>query len=353
MPDILQVVADAIDEALIVYDVDFTIRVFNARAEDMFAIKAADIIGKQFSLDKAQDPLWSALAPIIYSSLAPTVVRLPDARGNAQVVKVMLDDPHREFLISTSQIAGQGGAPVFVKIVRDATREAGLVQSKSDFVTIAAHELRTPATAINWTFENLEKDAALSEEARESVRVGHAAAQNLLQIITNLLHAAQMEEGRFGYAFQEIDLVAFMDKVLAQAMPVARQYGVSVYFERPAAPSAMVSADTEKLGLVIANLVDNAIKYNSAGGQVTAGITVGKGVAEVRIQDTGMGIPEADIPRLFEKFFRAGNAQGAAQGSGLGLYIVKNIIEGHKGMVRVESVLGRGSTFYFTLPLAQ
>lgn len=354
MADMFQAVAENIDEALIAYDADFTMRVFNARAEDMFGIKAADIIGKQFSLDKAQEPAWSALAPIIYSSLAPTVVRMPEMRGTAQAVKVILDDPHKEFFISTSRVAGPDGAQGFMKIVRDMTREAGLIKSKSDFITIAAHELRTPATAINWTFENLEKEKALSPEAGEAVRVGHAAAQNLLQIITNLLNAAQMEEGKFGYAFQRINLVEFLDGLLAQAIPIARQYGIDVYFERPPASSVIVSGDPVKLGLAIGNLIDNAIKYNAAGGRVVGSITLSEGNAEVRVQDTGMGIPEADISRLFEKFFRAGNAKGAAvQGSGLGLYLVKNIIEGHKGRVWVESVLGRGTVFHFTLPLTQ
>ncbi len=352
---VLQAVAENIDEALIAYDVDFTIRIFNTRAENLFAIKAADIIGKQFSLDKAHEPAWASLAPIIYSSLAPTMVRMSEAGAHTQVIKIIFDDPHREFIVFTNQITGADGASLgFVKLARDITRESTLVQSKNDFITIAAHQLRTPATAVDWTFENLEKDGSLGAEAQEAVRAGHGAAQNLLSIINNLLNAAQVEEGRFGYTFQPIDVVSFLDKILADATLIARQHKVNIYFERPPAASAvMVSADSAKLALAIANIVDNGIKYNTPEGQVAVRLAVENGMAHISIADTGRGIPQADLPHIFEKFFRAENAKIAgSEGSGLGLYLAKNIIEGHKGKVWVESVAGRGSTFHFTLPLA-
>lgn len=352
--NVLDATVDGIDEALIVYDRDFTVSLFNKRAEELFKIRSADILGVQFSLDIAQKPEWKLLSPIIYSSLAPIVVRLSDAGGYPQIVKVITDDPHREFIVFTNQITGADGASLgFVKLVRDTTRESTLVQSKNDFITIAAHQLRTPATAVNWTFENLEKDGSLGAEAQFAVRAGHGAAQNLLSIINNLLNAAQVEEGRFGYAFQPVDMVSFLDKILADAMLIAHQYKVNIYFERPpAASTVIVSADAAKLALAVANIIDNGIKYNIPEGQVVVRLAIENGTAHSSITDTGLGIPQADMPHIFEKFFRAENTKTAgSEGSGLGLYLAKNIIEGHKGKVWVESVVGRGSTFHFTLPL--
>lgn len=346
--------ARMIDEALIVYDQNFTILAFNARAEDLFKMRAREVIGQQISLEKAREPQWRSLSPVIYSSLAPTVVRLSDAGAYPQIIKVIIENPHQEFFVSTDQIAdASGAAQGFIKVVRDVTREASFVQSKSDFIAIAAHQLRTPATAVNWVFEALEKDPSLGDEARQSAQMGHVAAQNLLKVITNLLNIAQIEEGRFGYDMQPLDLIPFLDALLADAAPVARQHDVNVYFERPPVPSVMVIADQYKLALAIANLVDNAIKYNVSGGQVVMRAIVKDGAAEVSVKDTGAGISEEDLLKIFEKFFRAETIKKTSvEGSGLGLYLTKNIIEAHKGKIWVESVIGRGSVFYFTVPLA-
>src|SRR3989344_2663081 len=220
---LLAALAADIDEAFVAYDADFTVRAVNKRAEEMLGISASALIGKQFSLELAKDPEHAVFAGIMYPSLAPTLVRLSDAGAEPQQAKIIFENPHREFFTSTRRVPTG-----FMKVVREVTREGSLMQSKSDFITIAAHQLRTPATAINWTFENLEKDMALSPEAKEAVHMGRGAAENLLKIITNLLNAAQMEDGKFGYELQPLDIVAFMDQVLGGAMAHAAHYGVSV-----------------------------------------------------------------------------------------------------------------------------
>lgn len=343
---LLAALAADIDEAFIAYDADFTVRMVNKRAEEMLSISGASLVGKQFSLELAKDPAHAVFAGIMYPSLAPTLVRLSDAGAEPQQAKVIFENPHREFFTSTRRVPSG-----FMKVVREVTREGSLVQSKSDFITVAAHQLRTPATAISWTFENLEKEDELSDAAREAVATGRAAARNLLDVITHLLDAAQIEDGRFGYAFETTDLVAFLDVMLGKAMPIGKQYGVNIYFDRPQAP-VMVAADPSKLGMAIANLVDNGIKYNAAGGNVTVLLASAGGNAEIKITDTGSGIAEQDIPKLFQKFYRGeGTMKKVTGGTGLGLYLAKNIIEGHKGTIRVESTEGRGTTFFITIPL--
>lgn len=343
---LLAALAADIDEAFIAYDADFTVRMVNKRAEEMLGITGASLTGKQFSLELAKDPAHAVFAGIMYPSLAPTLVRLSDAGAEPQQAKVIFENPHREFFTSTRRVPSG-----FMKVVREVTREGSLVQSKSDFITVAAHQLRTPATAISWTFENLEKEDELSDAAREAVATGRAAARNLLDVITHLLDAAQIEDGRFGYAFETTDLVAFLDVMLGKAMPIGKQYGVNIYFDRPQAP-VMVAADPSKLGMAIANLVDNGIKYNAAGGNVTVLLASAGGNAEIKITDTGSGIAEQDIPKLFQKFYRGeGTMKKVTGGTGLGLYLAKNIIEGHKGTIRVESTEGRGTTFFITIPL--
>jgi len=345
--DILAATLASVHEAVISYGPDFTILSFNARAEEMFGVPASSVIGKVFSLEVAKAPEFSALLPIAYPSLAPTVARLSEPGANPQKAKIVLDNPTREF-ISVTHAVPRG----FVKIVREVTREESLLKSKGDFVTIAAHQLRTPATAVNWAFENLEKDLSIPEDAKGDIRTGHAAAQNLLSIITHLLDAAQIEEGHFGYAFEKTDIVAFFDSLLVSALPVARHYGVNIYFDRPEAASVFVMMDPAKFGIAAANLIDNAVKYNVFGGSVTVAMTIESQVLRIAVKDTGHGIAPADIPKLFTKFFRAAQASAAVtEGSGLGLYLAKNVIEGHQGTLSVESVEGRGTTFHITLPI--
>ena len=344
-----------VDYGVIVYDNDFNILVFNKGAEAIFEVAANQLVGQKFSLEKTKDPNFKILSQVLYSSLAPTVVRLSEAGAFPQVSKVILEEPSKELETYTDQILNDRGQVWgSLKLVKDKTRESALLKTKSEFITIAAHQLRTPATAVNWTFENLEKDQGLNPNSRELVGIGHKAAQNLSKIINDLLSVAQIEEGKFGYQFQDMNLIDFLDKLLAEASLIAKEYKVNVYFNRPSEKEIMVSADVTRLSLAVSNLIDNAIKYNIPEGQVTVNIEKKGQLAQVAVGDTGVGIPEEDLPKLFTKFFRSANvAKFSIGGSGLGLYIVKNIITEHGGKIWAESVLDRGSTFYFTLPLRQ
>ena len=349
---LFEAVSAMISEALIVYDKDFKILVFNQQAEELFSIKAGDVLGQNFTLDKAQDPKWQPLSPIIYSLLAPQVARLSPVGADPQVIKVILDDPHREYEVLTSEIKDvQGQSWGFVKVVRDLTREAGLLKTKSEFITIAAHQLRTPATSVNWALEGLAKEPALTENAKGLIDTGVKASQVLLKIINDLLNVAQIEEGRFGYQFQEIDLVEFLDKLLADFLPIAKEAKINLFFDRPP-EKVSVAADPARLAMAVSNLIDNALKYNVVNGEVIVKLEAKDGQALVSIKDTGVGITKDNLEKLFTKFFRGENVQRAAStGSGLGLFITKNIIEAHKGKVWAESVPNRGSTFYFSIPL--
>lgn len=345
--------SNLIDHAVVVYDVDFSIVNFNKGAEEIFEVSAQKVVGQKFSLEKTKDPDFKIFSQIMYSSMAPTVVHLSEAGAFPQRLKVILDDPAKELEVYTSQIIDdQGKVWGFIKLIKDKTRESALLRSKSEFITIAAHQLRTPTTAVSWAFENLDKDKSLGASSRELITVGYKASRNLAKVINDLLNVTQIEEGKFGFQFQEVDLVGFLDKLLAEATIVAKVYQVSVYFEHSQDKEVRVFIDPTLLGSAISNLIDNAIKYNVPNGQVTVIIEREDGVVQVAVKDTGVGIPEEDLPKLFTRFFRATNvAKFSVDGSGLGLYIVKNIITEHGGKIWAESVLNRGSTFYFTLPI--
>jgi len=194
----------------------------------------------------------------------------------------------------------------------------------------------------------------LRAEDKEAVTSGLNAATRMLKIVNDLLDVAKIEEGRYGYNLQPVNFVDFLAKLLSGAEAVAKQYSVKLYFDRGPVEGITLTIDPDKLSIAVSNLLDNAIKYNVPNGSVTVKIEqlADKPYLQVSIKDTGIGIPPEDVKKLFSKFFRAENVvKKETAGSGLGLYIAKNIINRHGGVIWAESTLGRGTTFYFTLPL--
>lgn len=350
----LQSIVTNLEDAVIAYDGDFQILLFNASAEKMFNLPADQIVGKTVGPEKASDPSMRLLVQTLFPSLAPSVVTTTQPNQYPQIVDISFDNPNREFRVSTDRILDDSGQPLgFVKVIRDRTRELGLIKNKTEFVSVAAHQLRTPLSAINWTFESLSTNDKLSDSDKQIIQNGMQATTNLLQTVNDLLDAAEIEEGRFGYNLEQVDLIHFIEEVLSNAQMVAKEYGLQVFFDKGGYEELKVTIDKSKLGLAISNLVDNAMKYNSKNGSVTVRIknVTQKPYVEISIQDTGIGIPPDAMEKIFTKLYRAPNARKIkADGTGLGLYITKNIINQHGGQIRVESTLGRGTTFIFTLP---
>ena len=350
----LESIVTNLEDAVIAYNNNFKVLIFNAAAERIFGLSKTQVLGQIMGPEKVGERGYQILTQTLFPSLAPSVVGRTEANRYPQVVDISFDNPTMEFRVSTDRILDRSNHLLgFVKVVRDRTRETELVRSKSDFVSVAAHQLRTPLTAINWTLEGLSQNQAISEEDRALVKNGLQATANLLKTVHDLLDTAEIEGGRFGYAYEEMDLIKFVEDILANAQMVAKEYGLQVFFDRGGFNELKMVADKNKLGLALSNLIDNAMKYNSKGGSVTVRVkpVPQKPYIQVSVQDTGIGVLQADMDKIFTKFYRAPNARKVkADGTGLGLYITRNIIHQHGGEVGVESTLGRGTTFFFTLP---
>ncbi len=347
----LRPIIEELSDAALAYDEDFKILIFNKRAERLFSLSAKSVLGRIVSLDKASDPQFKFLVQVLFPSLAPSVILKTDAGVYPQLADLNFEETHLR--VTTNRIVDASGkVRGFTKVIRDRTREVEILKSKSEFLTIAAHQLRTPLTAVNWAFEGLINDAELNVDSKELAETGGAAAKKLLKIVDDLLDAAKLEDGKFGYTFAEHNLVEFIDKLLVEVEPIAKEYKVNLFFS--AKQAIVLTFDEVKLGIALTNLIDNAIKYNVLNGTVTVGIQLASDprFVQVSVVDTGVGIPEGDIKKLFTKFFRAENVmQFSTEGSGLGLYVVKNIIMRHGGNIWVESQLNRGTTVHFTLPI--
>lgn len=346
----LEAIAENIKEGLIIYDQNFKILAFNRAAEDIFGVDRAEIVGSTMLPEMAQKPQLRLLTEVVFPSLAPSVSAVRDNEW-PQIMDIIFEDPHREFRVTLNRVLGNQGEVIgFLKLVADRTREKELLGQQGEFLTVAAHQLRTPLTAINWTLESVVGIKNLPPEAVSGLNEARNLTGRTLKIINDLLEASRLEGGRFGLKKEPTDVAALLEGAVENAKPVAAEYSVGLKLDNIA--PATIPMDAERVGLVVANLIDNAIKYNSKNGLVEVGAAPDGQFIRVSVKDNGIGIAPEDQKNLFQKFYRGGNvAQLEPNGSGLGLYIAKNIIEGHGGRIGVTSEIGRGSEFWFTLPL--
>jgi PAS domain S-box-containing protein len=225
-------------------------------------------------------------------------------------------------------------------------------QVKSDFVSSVSHELRTPLASILGYLEILasREIGELTELQSEFLGIIDTNAHRLLSLIDDLLTLAGLENGKLTMRFEPVDLgeVVFGD---VQALrPELDEHGHEIHVDLPDR-AVVVSADVHRCGQVVANLLANAVKFTPEGGRISVRLAEADGIAELTVEDSGIGISEEDLGSLFERFFRARSAtEQAIPGTGLGLAISKGIVEAHGGTLTVESELGRGSAFTVRIP---
>jgi two-component system phosphate regulon sensor histidine kinase PhoR len=227
---------------------------------------------------------------------------------------------------------------------------------RQDFVANVSHELKTPLAVIKSSVETLVDGAAEEPEARAEFLAQITRESDRLEaLIQDLLSLARIESGHLGLEPQAIPLgTAITDCVERHQMRAEAKTLTMVEKPPKDAPANVTAwADTDALRQVMDNLVDNAIKYTPNGGRITVRWSATPETVSFEVEDTGVGIPAADLPRVFERFYRVDKARSKAEGgTGLGLAIVKHLAQAMKGNVRVASTVGKGTTFRVTLPRA-
>ncbi len=230
-----------------------------------------------------------------------------------------------------------------------------LDRQKTEFLSIAAHQLRTPMSGIKWVVSMaVEGDLGkLPAEATEQLAKGLENIERMIRLINSLLDVTQIETQKFTFDILPHEAVQLVTESCADLDHAAQKAGVTISINKPKTPLPLVAADAEKFGMALHNLVDNAIKYTKKGGTVSVDFTHEDDEVIFHIKDTGYGIPKAEQDRIFTKFYRGSNIQTIqADGSGLGLYIVREIVNRHEGKVDFESEEGKGTTFSISLPVA-
>jgi signal transduction histidine kinase len=228
-----------------------------------------------------------------------------------------------------------------------------LNEEKNRFLGIAAHDLRSPLGVILSYSEFLESEAAdvLDAEQRNFVAAIRTTSQFMLRLLDDLLDVSQIEAGQLNLDLQPTDLVALLRRNIGLNRVLAARKRIDLHF-KPAAETLPLVADAAKIEQVLNNLIGNAVKFSPPGAAVTVRLGMTGAVATIVVDDQGPGIPPADLPKLFKPFSRTSVRPTAGEKcTGLGLVIVRRIVAGHGGEVRVESEVGRGSRFIVDLPM--
>jgi len=239
----------------------------------------------------------------------------------------------------------------FVKIGTDVTERAAAEQLKDEFVALISHELRTPLSSIIGYLEVLQDNTAgpLTPRQRQFLDVVDRNARRQLRLVSDLLFLSQVDAGRVRLHLDHVDAAELAKAAIEAAQPRAKAGGVTLQLE--ADDTTTLLGDPDRLGQVMDNLLTNAIKFTPPGGVVDVRVTGNTDTVAIEVSDTGVGIPAAEHRQLFTRFFRASTATSRAiPGIGLGLTIVKAIVDAHRGTVSITSAEGNGTTFRVYLP---
>ncbi len=227
-----------------------------------------------------------------------------------------------------------------------------LDERKSEFLSVAAHQLRTPLSGIKWTLSMIIHGelGLLSNDQKVFLMKSYESNERMINIVEEMLHADRIDSGRYRLNLVSTNILDIVDNVLYEILPGAKKKNVGIQLNRDAKefPKAMV--DQEKIRAVFQNLLENAVKYSKEGGIVSVNVSLQDRAFTISVKDKGIGIPSDQQGDIFSRFFRARNAlKMETSGTGLGLFIAKSIIEKHGGKIWYESTENEGSVFYFTI----
>lgn len=337
----LEAVLANMESGVLLFDSCGRVNLINPAAERLLGVRAEEALGKQH-VEVVKNYSLSSLIEGVLSSWQP-------GRIEASIIypKERTVDAH------AAPIFGVQGEPRGVVVVLyDISELKHLERVRSEFVANVSHELKTPVTAVKGFAETLLSGALYNfRAAEEFVNIIYEEAERLSRLIHDLLELSKIESKGFRLRIEPVELDREITRIVDKLKPQFIKKGLALSTDLPPEP-VIVKADRDQIEQVLLNLLDNSLKYTPSGGEVEVSLRREGNEAVVAVRDTGIGIPREDLPRIFERFYRVDKARSRKLGgTGLGLSIVKHIVEAHRGRVWVESELGKGSTFYFSLPL--
>ncbi|HPD98728.1 PAS domain-containing protein [Candidatus Saccharibacteria bacterium] len=364
------IILNAIDDGVILIDANKTIQLFNPAAEKITGWAQKDALNIQYTsvlklIDKKNEPYTQEMDP--FYRIFTEIATIKDNQANilsSGGKLIALDITVTPLINQQNQITGAVG------VFRDVTEQRSAEAQRAEFISTASHEMRTPVAAIEGylALAMNERVSKIDSKARDYLEKAHTSTQHLGKLFQDLLTSAKAEDGRLQNHPVVTEMGEYLEQLTQDLRFSAEKKGLGMEYligavgqatsgnrgeaggKKVVRPLYYAHIDPDRMREVITNLFDNATKYTDSG-KVSVGITGDDHVVQIRIQDTGAGIPKEDVPHLFEKFYRVDNtATRTIGGTGLGLFICRKIVEMYNGRVWVESTLGQGSIFYINLP---
>jgi PAS domain S-box-containing protein len=333
-------VLDHVGEGVFLLDRFGVVRLWNPAAEAITGLTAGQVVGRRAG---EAIPGWLQIEDTVPVADFPS--------RDSQPETLPLDVEGRELWLLISGVSFPEGT---VYAFHDVTAERGLRDLQTEFVATVSHELRTPLAAVYGAAMTLRQHGErLSEEDTERLfAVVHDEADRLSRIVDDVLWASRLDSGRVDFSTTSFEPELLVSSVVSAARTHAPD---AISFEvKTATGVPPVAADAEKMRQVLGNLVENAVKYSPDGGTVTVRVEPDDGSVRFAVIDEGIGIPLGEQPRVFEKFYRLDpNQTRGVGGTGLGLYICRELVRRMSGRIWVHSEEGKGSTFYVELPVAE
>ncbi len=337
----LEAVLLSMFEGVLVVDATGSILLMNQALRDFFHI-TMDVSGKNAIEVIRNIDIQKIIDAVLQSDLGldPTEISILSPEEKIlSVYATPVISPH-----------GQEGA---ILVFHDLSNVKRLEKIRQDFVANVSHELKTPIASIQGYAETL-LDGALEDQAnaKDFIGVIYHESERLAQLIDDLLSLSKIESGKLNMSLKPTKLPPIIQKVITSMDIQAERKSINISMALPE-DLPLVMADGTRITQVLFNLIDNALKYSPENSRVLISAVNKNGNLEVAVSDTGIGIPEEDLPRIFERFYRVDKGRSRALGgTGLGLSIVKHIVKAHNGEISIQSTLGKGTTFIFTLPKA-
>lgn len=339
----------SIGEGAIATDAEGRIERLNKVAEELLGFSKQELIGKPFreaivATDERGTPLVAAQRPITLSFKTNSTVyqRSYYRRKDGSLLPVS---------ITVSPIMLAEHVVGAVEVFRDISQDLEIEKTKSDFISIASHQLRTPATAVKMYLAMLLDGYAgkMNDKQAEYVHMAFSSNERQLHIVNDLLSTASAEAGRLTLTIGRVDMSKLVKRTIDESLPTFKERGQTIHAN--IAERVFLRGDSSYLKMAIENLLSNAAKYTDRGGRIAVTLESKEKIVTLKVKDTGVGISLSQEARLFRKFSRLDNPLSSeAGGSGIGLYLLKQIIDLHGGEVTVKSKEGIGTTFTVRLP---
>ncbi|OIO46663.1 MAG: hypothetical protein AUJ28_02080 [Parcubacteria group bacterium CG1_02_37_51] len=342
----IEIIINSIGDAVIVTDQQGKIMMFNPAAGTMFDLAVTSVSKSFDQIVNFHDAKQKDIAIDQFLSTEENVFTI-------NRVVLPEDEHHRFFDINISKFRNiDKNVSGAVIVIRDITRNVEIENVKSEFVSVASHQLRTPLSAIRWFLEMILAGdlGSINDEQKDILNDTLESNKRMIYLVNDLLNVSRLEDAKLNVTPVPTDFTALLTSIIRESESLALKKKIKIDLQTVTIPE--ISIDPSLIGQVVQNLLSNAIKYSDKGTTVKVDLVIKDQDLYLAITDQGHGIPIEQQKRIFEKFFRANNViKMETEGTGLGLYIAKMLVELSDGHIGFTSTEGQGSTFYLTLPL--